>query len=571
MKKLITIVLLGVLLALTGALAQNHSLERGQTFGLFSNEIDAALFLSLQNGSGPTFTDLKKNYVFGSVENSQQVTNDGYSSSALFGYYQAGSDPWSMYVAPSFTGAPTIQNVTYASTAAAPKVVGTTTYNYNNADSTITYGPVPWKTLTLSAQYLLSLKSLGLVTGLDFSFYTTDSRTLGTATNLSFKQVDKTYGDTAIATDAPVIVERSATTTDQLAIYGETNMAFSIPALLKIANLPVYANLTLTGKGFENSSSVKKASTYGTTFTGAGIQNADTLSAISYLGLDFAFNAKVALGTLIPGNAKNTFIVGGGFAVEPGIASGSSSTMTQNTTITAGVVANNARAESKASYVVDKTIPFSLSANAAQTIYMEIDPAITLSFMPSAAFSFALQPGNAFKVKEATVVTNVDANANGLFTDAGDSTQTVTTTFQNAMFNYTTRAIATGYSDGNSISSSITLPVSVKIKPKDWFVSFALSTNTTLGLNWLNATNYSAGASSSTSTTVVGGATTTSTTTAAPIAVSTTGSVSYITGFSHTLLLTMPLPADSHIDISLNGSNLLDFESIVVQAIIPLK
>ncbi len=74
-----------------------YSISEQNTGGVFTNQIDAA-FNAKETTSGPGFTTLERPYIFGGVDNPQNLTNIDSSTPFFAGFYFPGNLPFSLYV-----------------------------------------------------------------------------------------------------------------------------------------------------------------------------------------------------------------------------------------------------------------------------------------------------------------------------------------------------------------------------------------------------------------------------------------------------------------------------------------
>lgn len=103
-----------ITLVLRFEVVAQESLLSDTTGRLFTNELDAALN-AYEDSSGPGFTDLERNYLFGGFENPYKITATGTDNTFYAGYYRAGERPWSLYtrIMHSDVGSETIEDGTH--------------------------------------------------------------------------------------------------------------------------------------------------------------------------------------------------------------------------------------------------------------------------------------------------------------------------------------------------------------------------------------------------------------------------------------------------------------------------
>ena len=113
MKKFLTGIFLffmtGALLIAATPLDNGTSALSQTTFGLFSNEMDAASTVD-ESINGPGFTDLNHDYLFTGISgnlNQYIVETAGNMTSFVLGYYRAADMPWAVFADMDFTNADT--------------------------------------------------------------------------------------------------------------------------------------------------------------------------------------------------------------------------------------------------------------------------------------------------------------------------------------------------------------------------------------------------------------------------------------------------------------------------------
>lgn len=568
MRKISLLALFAALMGLASGFAQNASLEQAVTNGIFQNEIDAALSV-YDLSYGPSFRSLTKNYLFGGVDNPYVLPNVGSTNTFSLGYHQSGASPWSASLVSQLTGTPTgTPSSTVTPTFGAPVTVGTTTYPWKSGETTVTYDALAWKSMSFAVSGLAEFKAMNLLAGFNLSYANNDARNLNVAAELSSKTVATTNVNTGGAGVPAEALALTATTTFKN-VNNSSTLALSSPLLFKLGSLPVYANVSLGYSPEEVSTSTVVENAVTSQFTGTATDST-VKSQYSSAKLPLGVSGQTALGTLVAGNARNVFIVGGSFSTAAVFGEYKTTNTSQFKTVTAGAVANGTASDDQTTGTVAGCIPLTLGAVAAQYLYFELDPAMILGLSPMVSISEALSSPSNLQLTQTDRVQKVDNNANGSYADAGDQTITTTTKYANEYIS-SAGALTAGATSTNTLGLTVRVPMALKVKPQGWPFSFTLATQGTLSASWVSNNASKDLQTVTVVTATVGGTTTTSTTNSQPVTTVSSGQMAYTASESHNLMISFLLPADAHMDVSLNGSNLLAFESLRVQAVIPLN
>lgn len=582
-KRLVLFVSALALLAAAAAWSQTTtSLESSISYGIFSNPYDFA-FNPSDSVSGPGFTGLQKSYLFGGLTNffSQKATSGLVTAPLTFGYYSAGSMPWSGLLqfqdnpaqpttAVSDNTATTISNSTTLTTGTPPV---TNTYNWVQQSTQTTYDFKQAENLYAFGQALVG--HLGPVnTGLwvyfsqkqnAFSTYGTTDTWLGA--NVTTVQTNN-YDTNPGGVPAPKL--NYTYTNTKKDPQTQTNFDASVPFYLPLGKMALGGSLTGSYQSNDKSSSTSQTYT-APQATGAGnFQTNDTsvTDQTGYFGVNGV--ATLTLPALIGKNKYDRFDVGfnGGVTFnnagnyvkvtnnqQYSYAGGGAALAPSNTTGTA--TSYNSTTDTR----VGQT-GYNVDLSAQHYFYFDIAQPIVLGIAPqlSGGISFTPTSTQPYYVSQQVLVSKVDNNNNGVYTDAADQITTTTTTYSNNTQN-----------GAFAVAITMTLPTALKIAPKGWPFGITLGNEMIAGATITTTTANTA--SYSTQTVVTDGTGATLNTTDSNTIAGTTNKTTktnWTFTTQNSLGLNFYLPGDSTLDVTLNTNNFFTFDNLTIQAVVPL-
>ena len=561
----LVLVLAGGLMAQTFPGLPTSSLKASVTQGLMTNDIDSAF------GIGYDFGSVGSPFFFGGVSGNPNIlANNGSATNYTAGYYQPGSIPFSAYGSFSATtlATPIPGNFTQDSTAAATWTSGivTTTTNYKLNEAVTTYAvPSSLGLLNVDLKGLLSIA--GIQTGLFLSEKGNWTSTNGNA-NL-YRTVATTYFNTTTsATAAPVtntdytITEKFDNVVGQGSVTASLNVLntldFTVPFALKTGDLTHAGYVELS---FANSDTSGAYSL---------VESAHTYTAGAASNPDYDLTIKSATNTTLikglytltmPGFFMNS--AGADFSagalVSDNMAAGTNTyektTKNYNLSVLGAKTAlGGTYANSQVTYATGHDLNFAVYAGH------------TLPFAPAAGFSFVLKPNLALTFED-----NI-GQSSPIATGQVYYSQPLNTSFVYDGTSYTKTTVTSSGTPATTTNLGLGfgLPTAVEIKPDGWAFGFFAGSKLQLNLVW-NTTTAAYGSSTTTADTYTGSTVTatsvqTTTTFAAP-----TTKLTPTVSETHALGIFFPFAGKTRLDVSLNSSNLLAFDSLVMQLYMPLK
>lgn len=561
-----------VLLLLLPALGWSQtSLLNDVSFGLFENPIDAA-FSVVDVGISPHFSTLGRDFFFTGLTN---IPGDAATSSNTeplsLGYYHKAPMPWSLGTDIWFsTVRSSLMNGTTTTTATKP--VGTTNNTWIATSTDNQYDCLASWNQSVGGQFLIGLGFMNI--GL--------SGTWEYQTNVSGAAINTWAADNRVETytvfydqAAPGVAPDPATnytrTTTYVAPDTQSLIAVQVPFFMKLGSLGLAAE-ALIAAGNRDASSSRTTAYTAPAAAGAGTFNNVVLrdSIDDRTGLFLAaLDASLYLPPLFAGHPQNHLVVGvygsvllnnpkpyvetyreqdysyagGGAALQPGW-DGSD----PEDTVTTDTRKGNAGG--------------SITLSAQHFFYFDLAESLRLGFAPRVSAGPTITPNSSYSVTQQVAVTKDDGDNNGVFTDAADTITTTTTTY----WGNNSLTVA-------DIAFQASLPAALRFRPAGWPFGVTLGNQVNVSATVRYVWNYTQStrvvvevASGDDPATVD----TTTTTTEVPGNKTTSTTMSWNFDDDFKLGLTVYLPADITLDVILNASNLLEFDNLSVQAVIPL-
>ncbi|ADN03005.1 hypothetical protein [Spirochaeta thermophila] len=573
MKRNVCFVLLALILVSGSLFAQERlpffsSFESSFSFGLFTNEIDAA-FDANDLRNDPGIQDLNRSYIFAGLANPYWLqTLDSASAAFIVGGYL---HPLGLSAGLEFFSDPEIstrENGTTANTATKPVTSGTktTNYTYVTDQTETTYSALQKEDISLTLGGLKKMGPMVLAAALNFAFES--GRSFGTADNYAdqnYTQTTTYYNDIAGAAEAPKMEEDYKETTTYTAPSTYTNLSVMVPFFMPLGGpiKGIGASVRLSWENYNYSTSYKTEMTTpkytdpGGSFVFHDDFTEDVLNALE-LGIDSTLSLQPLLGS-DPKNRLDVTLsldtrlpLPGKYTeqdvdkdVDPNIgslATINSYTQTDLTTERAGI------------------FKYGLDIGANHPLYFPFGDWAELALNPGIGLGLRYWPSSDYYSKSSEQTVKNDGNNDGDFNDAVDSVTTTTTTYYNN-------------NDGDpvEISFPVSLVTAFKWKQKEWIFGVTLASGMfmTPTISFESDKRYTyerkvvvkdgtGMTTSETITTKVEGAYGTSRTTA-----------DWSFGIQNSFILNFYLPDNIRLDV-LVSSNLFDFGSLFIQAIIPL-
>lgn len=561
------------------------SLESSVSFGIFTNPYDSAFNPSDSVTSGPTFTGLGKNYLFGGLTNFPQLhATTGAPSATVnspftLGYYAAGALPWSVLL--SLQNSPQVSSVgngvssTTTATTAVPNGSTTTNYTWTQSTTSNAYAYLQARNFATTDQVLVG--KLGPLNAGLWLNINSQQDVAGTGANawaaLNDTQTVTHFYDTTPGAK-PTPKTDYTNTTVKSAPDSKTLISGSVPFYLPLSSMgmsgmSVTGSLTGTYETRDTSTSTKQtiSAPQGnvTPYTFTGVQtDVSNTNNTGYFKLNGA--AVMSLPALMGKNKADQFDVG----LNGGVTLNNAGDHVVNNIVQAYTAAGGGAAL-KPAYAASNnystttttrkgTTGYNVNLTAQHYFYFQIAQPVTLGIAPLLTTGVSWAPtSTSYNVSSVNVKKN-DNNTNGVYTDAADTVVTTTTTYGNNTKNGTFEVLA-----------EITLPTAVKITPKGWPFGITLG-NQMIAKAAFDKTTSNTTTTSTSAVTVdgTGAAVGTSNTTAA----SSTGTTSNTTRWTFTtqnnLGLNFYLPGNATLDVILNTNNFFSFDNLTVQAVVPL-
>lgn len=578
MKKLFVLLILSAVLVF-GLGAQNFSytsLANDFSAGLFPSALDQAITV-FDDGYGPGFGELPHSYLLGGIANlgedqagsptATTLNTSGVGEPIFFGVYRQGDRPWSFVTGLEFnTIAGEAKDSTTETYTTEPITVGTVQTNHIWLDQKVTTENEARSFASFDAQAQFLTIFSGIKTGFYLKLAVTDNASAAT----NFTQTTTEYYDSSATpgTDVPISTEDyKLVTAETLEGNSATNLTLAIPFSLGSAGTVHSGNISYNLGKTDNSSSAKDEILLGSDNVSQGAEASATyrdnsttdITSTHTIGADYRMVRKSFLST----HPESRFTAMGG--VELVLTGGESevSQIGQDYSAPGGGAAlvTEARAENITTDTIKSTLGFGLTAGASETLYHDFTPTIMFGVEPTVGLGFTRSYTTGSLTKSVQVIRN-DADADGAFTSATDTIQTITTTYSDA----NAAGGNLGYVDTMSLGFS--LPASLKFQPEGWICGFVLSSNPQFAYS--RVTNVTLGREEvETDTTVNGdgtGETTTVTTTRGNSSSTVDGNWSLTNTTS--IGAEFYLPGDILLLVDING-NLWEPEGFTIQAVVP--
>jgi hypothetical protein len=574
--------------------------------GVFTNELDAASSVK-ELSSGPGFSELESSYLFGGLANidlTAATGTTGGSSPGLvgpltLGYYQAADIPWSVFVKfeKNDFGGQNKKTVTIPGGGTATKPVGSTDYTYVTAEVTREYETYWVELMDDEAQVLMGFGpwNVGLFAGFerDNDFNQSD--------NLSATY--EYFADTAGGGSAPDTskdYEISVDKTDFLTggTGKTTDLSFGIPIYYGGGMTRHYGNLDIDYSKTDRTREYQAKYTTpqinenqpdtpteggpnGTpTATPAGnntyqeVEKDNVSEIATTFGLDATY--EIILPAFFGDNDANEVLIGTnlGFTSHGGEYSTDYVFQNYDYGSPGGSATRLTRNDDSTSTTLEASNDFDFSAWFQHAFYFDVGAGVEFGIRPAASLGYERvgDTGGDPRITKQKIVDRRDLTGDGDFGDAGDEIETTTIKYDDAVWNVTA-ASAEPASPENNFTASVWVPTGVTVQPDGWKFGVALGSTPNLsytlgsskveyGSKTTTVVNDGTGAEQSRTEQDNSGANQTTTNEGVQH--------EFTIEATHNLSVFVDINESVRVDVDLNGNNLLDFDSLTIQAIIAL-
>ena len=577
MRKIIVLLILSAVLVFSlGAQNFNYiSLANDFSAGLFPSPLDQAITV-FDDGYGPGFGELPHSYLLGGIANlgddqagSTTATTFTNADPVFFGVYRQGDMPWSFVTGLEFTTitgeAKDTTTETYGPTTSVTVGTVTTDYDLLNQKVTTENDSRGFASFDAQAQFLTVFS--GIKTGLYLNLAVTDDA----AGVDNYTSTDINYYDssTTPGTDIPISTEdyRLITTaTEKASTSGTvTDLTLAVPFSMDSSGMVHSGNLVYNLDKTDRSNSLKEEIRLGadnqSAVGSATYQNNTTtdITSTHTIGADY----RMVRESFLSAHPESRFTATGG--VELVLTGGKSEVSLINHDYSApgagGALVTEVRDEDITTDTIKSTFGFGISATAAETIYHDFSPAILFGIEPTVGLGFTRSYTSGSLTKSVQVI-KTDADADGAFTSATDTIQTITTTYSDA------NAAGGNLSYVNTMSLDFSLPASLKFQPEGWICGFILSSNPQF--SYSHDTNVTLGREEVETDTTVNGDGTGETSTVTTTRGNSSSTADGNWGLTNTTSIGAEfyLPGDILLLVDING-NLWEPEGFTIQAVVP--
>jgi hypothetical protein len=497
--------------------------ELGKTsFGVFGTSLDS-LFTLFHVDATAGFGTVASPMIVGGVDNlfggaavgGTPFTPAPPTGATPFyaGYYSPGTNPWSVYGYINQSGSnDTTGGTTYDLTPSSTPPGSTTTYNWVQQQTVTTGQARPLA--SVNNDFLQGLVTMGSFTGgLGIKLNVVDN---ALATNNGTVVVTRNYDKTPTAPPTPTLDYTITTKTADArnGIAASTfDIALGVPLLLKMGSMTHYITV-----GFEDavvdashSQSVTYTSPQDPASALATYQNTNTNVVANGSTYNIPIGYALFLPPIIGGSKKNQFIVTADtfINIQTAQSTGDATTANFNYPGLSAASTPGQATDTQDAAAFTNGLSFKIGAGAVHSLYFTPATGVEYGIVPAFYMDY-VRLGGGPSLTSTTHTVRTDVNGNGVFTDAGDSTITTTTTYGNA------NSGATGIVTTDQFEAMISIPMVLKIMPQGWIFGFTLATTPE---GWYNVQQVSTASMTTTqtlSTQLGSAAATTATTQSAP-------------------------------------------------------
>lgn len=450
---------------------QIRSLEAEASYNIFWNELDYT--------SRPTeeFSEYENDYLFGGLTNiSKEATTvdsvdfEVATTPYWAGFYKAGDMPWSVFAGLFHVDASTIADDTSYTYANDP-YSATESQRWVQEKTETEYDTRLFDQAQDQGQFLIDIGG-GMITGLYMFLDLQDSSPLAnnyTQTRTVNYDADGTATAKAdVQTDFTVKTEETDLATDRTYNFG-------IPFYMATGDLEHSIRL---GLGFNavNGSSSSSVTNSAAEVTNRGTQTDTLANDVVDESLDTTIDLQYSLNmpALFGGEDNELYLYAQtGYVFHSqdyseeinekdyDLPGGGTKTLLEQRVDTT---------EETHSGAAD----FNINLWAGHSFMYELGDGVEFGFMPALGLGFDVTPGNSTTLEKAVITNKIDADANGSFTDPGDTFDVTTVEFTDTTaVNYGTGALS-GRSSEFAISTIVSCPVSIQAQPENWFLGLTL-------------------------------------------------------------------------------------------------
>ena len=581
-SRFLVIILLLFLTVGLSAQVSTTSIQNDSSFGVFTNEIDASINAA-ETGSGVGFTDLVRTYILGGLLNLDKTADISTSGVPIeLGFFTPWPMSMSAYLRLSHADAPQKMDTTTQSTYGAAVTVtdGTTSEDHNWVSQNLAtdYSTRLSPNISDLIQYLINVGPV--TTGLLLNFSLTDSSdTENSYTRTTTNYYDSNYVVNNDVDPANNVIPASTvdySITNTASTKGNSNyLGFTIPVFFPMASMTHFATL---GVGFLCSDS---SATSSTLYSGAPADPAaapgsymDTEAnnsidtALTFMaGVNYRF---ALLGKMVGERQEEIFAnLGVNLGVNSGEESGVMTTQVTTYDAAGANPAASTRNDDSMTFTKAGVGSFGVSAGGGKSFYFALAPGIEFGFVPELYIDYSTGPasGSNLLYSGSAYVDQQDSDSDGIFDfETADTKITDTYTYTNTTAVNGAGVPVSGLVKEDTFTTTITLPTSIKIQPKEWKFAFTLGAEPSI--SWENRRETTTAPQYSlTSTTLAAGTTTTTNSSGGAPSETVDYANDWTINIAHDIGLQVIFTDDLKLDVSLNGNNIIDFEGMTLQLI----
>jgi hypothetical protein len=546
--------------------AMTFSLENQISFGLFRTPYDFA-FDPCEFNMESSFSNLGSNYFFGGLFNPYGFPAT--SSAAvplLIGYYNGGENPWASMLYMDIDPTISTRENGITATSTAGKLVGTINHTYITDQTEDTYLHLQDEDTYISLGGGMGLGPLNCGLFITYSHeLNEDGAAIDTWADNNRTRTITYYYDTALITEAPNMATDYVYTLTETDPDSDLSLDFQMPVYMPLGDSGIGGILGVEYRSHDDSTSYLESYTPPADAGAGTFWNVDDNSVTDKTGY-FSVNMTPTyfMQPLFGSHNENRFEVGIDAELVFNTAGTYSSIVSDKDFDYAGSGA--AFTYSNASSVETTrerkgTTEYDVDLRAKHYLYWDLAESIEFGIAPELRAGIDCDPiADTYNTTQ-TAINRVDGNGDGDFDDAADTITTVTTTYLN-----------NGDGGDFTVVFDLSLPSALKFRIEG--APFGVTLGSEIGVR-SEITFVKDVANTNSSTTVAvdgtGAAVSDSSTTAARSTESQSTTMDWFFDASYALALNFYLPADILLDVVLNGNNLLVFDSLSIQATIPLK
>lgn len=450
------------------------SIESYASFGLFTNELDAA-FDANNLRNDPGIQALNRSYIFGGLANPYWLDTDEFSTTLPFtvGAYL---HPLGLSAGLEFFSDPDISTrengTTALSTATKTVTVGneTTNYTYVDQKTETTYSALQREDVQLSLGGLKKLGPMVLGAALSFSFESgLDYGSANAYADANSTTTTTYYYDTAGAGEAPKMEEDYKETTIETGPRTHTSLSLMVPFYMPLGGpiKGIGASVRLGWENYNYSTSYKTEITEPKNSTVTGFVIDDDFSEEILNVFGFGIDSTLSLQPLLGNSPKNRLDVSVSIDTElPLPGTYKEQDVNKNVDVAPGTTTINNYTQTDTTQERAGIFKYDLDIRASHPLYFSFGDWAELALKPGIGVGLSYWPSGEYFLKSSEEVEKIDGNTDGDFNDAADTITTTTTTY---------------YNNNDGLPVELSFPVSLgtafKWKQKEWIFGVTLGSN----------------------------------------------------------------------------------------------